>query len=206
MKHLAKNDNLQRYREKQSKVNEELVKRAIEHIQKLGGNVSFSLVSKVTYDIANATKMEKGITLAGLSKSKIYRPMIERAKLQNGFNTAKATSTAKNKLSLGDMQMSFHSLRVEVAKLKRENKILNDTLAKIQLENRTIENVDIDVLEQYDEMKQVCISITNRLLELELAYIDSEAFSLNVCAYNDVLVPSKSLQIYFKEKLDDFNN
>jgi len=206
MKQLAKNDNLQKYREKQSKVNEELVKRAIEHIQKLGGNVSFSLVSKVTYDIADATKMEKGITLAGLSKSKIYRPMIEKAKLQNGLNTAKSKSTVKNNISLGDMQMSFHSLRVEVAKLKRENKILHETLAKVQLENRTIENVDIDILEKYNEMKQICISITNRLMELELAYIDTEALSLNVYAYNDVLVPSHSLQIYFQEKLDEINN
>lgn len=206
MKQLAKNDNLQKYRSEQAKINESLVQRAIEHIQNLGGHVNFSLVSKVTYDIADATKMEKGITLAGLSKSKIYRPMIERAKLQNGIYDAVPKNANKSNVSIGDMQMSFHSLRVEVAKLKRENKILRETLEKVQIENQKIQNIDVDVLNRYDEMKQICISMTNRLLELELAYIDIEKLTLNVCAYNDILVPKESLKVYFEEKLYASNN
>ena len=95
---------------------------------------------------------------------------------------------------------------MEVAKLKRENKILNDTLSTLQLENQKVPNVEVDMLDKYDEMKQICISITNRLLELELAYIDTETMTLNVYGYNDILVPSKSLKIYFKEKLDDIND
>ena len=196
-----KNDNLSKYRKRQQEQNQALVQRAIEHIQQLNGDVNFSLVSKVTYDIADATKGEKGISLAGLSKNKIYRSMIEKAKLSNGVNTDNLKNSAKSRVSIGDMQMSFHAIRVENAKLKMENKVLSERLKEINAPVQELGNIDMNIMKQYDEMKQVCSSLVSRLLELELAYIDNEKKTLNIAIYDEVILQKQSLELFYQKEL-----
>lgn len=196
-----KNDNLSKYRERQQEQNQALVQRAIEHIQQLNGDVNFSLVSKVTYDIADATKGEKGISLAGLSKNKIYRSMIEKAKLSNGVNSDNLKNSAKSRVSIGDMQMSFHAIRVENAKLKMENKVLSERLKEINAPVQELGNIDMNIMKQYDEMKQVCSSLVSRLLELELAYIDNEKKTLNIAIYDEVILQKQSLELFYQKEL-----
>lgn len=196
-----KNDNLAKYRERQQEQNQALVQRAIEHIQQLNGDVNFSLVSKVTYDIADATKGEKGISLAGLSKNKIYRSMIEKAKLSNGVNSDNLKNSAKSRVSIGDMQMSFHAIRVENAKLKMENKVLSERLKEINAPVQELGNIDMNIMKQYDEMKQVCSSLVSRLLELELAYIDNEKKTLNIAIYDEVILQKQSLELFYQKEL-----
>jgi hypothetical protein len=72
-----KNNNLAEYRAFQEEKNKELVLKSIKYIKSLNGIINFSTVSQVTYDIADPLKNEKGLTLAGLSKNKLYRSLIE---------------------------------------------------------------------------------------------------------------------------------
>ncbi len=206
MPKIQKNDNLSKFREQQQSQNQALVQRAIEHIQRLNGDVNFSLVSKVTYDIADATKGEKGISLAGISKSKIYRPMIEKAKLNKGVNGTNLQNIAKNKVSVGDMQMSFHSIRVENAKLKMENKVLSKQLKEVSAPIQEIGNIDVNIMNQYEEMKQICSSLVSRLLELELVYINSEKMTLNIAVYDEVIIQKQSLLLFYEKELHAIKN
>jgi regulator of replication initiation timing len=206
MSKVQKNDNLSKFREQQRSQNTVLVQRAIEHIQRLNGDVNFSLVSRVTYDIADATKGETGISLAGISKSKIYRPMIEKAKLSNGVNTTNLQNSVKSRVSVGDMQMSFHAIRVENAKLKMENKILSKQLKEISAPVQELGNIDMNIMKQYDEMKQICSSLVSRLLELELVYIDSENATLNVAIYDEVILQKQSLMLFYEKELHAIKN
>ena len=73
-----KNNNLAEYRAFQEEKNKELVLKSIKYIKSLNGIINFSTVSQVTYDIADPLKNEKGLTLAGLSKNKLYRSLIDR--------------------------------------------------------------------------------------------------------------------------------
>ena len=205
MSKLQKNNNLEKYREQQKSKNESLVQRAIEHIQKLNGDVSFSLVSKVSYDIADATKEERGISLAGISKSKTYRPMIEKAKLANGTNITHVKNPS-NKISVGDMQISFHSLRIDNAKLKMENKILTQQLKVLDTPREELGNIDVNIMNQYNEIKQICASLVSRLLELELTYIDREKTTLNVAIYDEVILQKQSLELFYEKELHALKN
>ena len=206
MPKVQKNDNLSKYREIQQSQNKALVQRAIEHIQQLNGDVNFSLVSKVTYDIADASKGEKGISLAGLSKSKIYRPMIEKAKMSNGVNADNLKNSTKSRVSIGDMQMSFHAMRVENAKLKMENKILSQRVKEIDAPVQELDNIDMNIMKQYEKMKQICASLVSRLLELELTYIDSEKETLNVAMYDEVILQKQSLELFYQKELHAIKN
>jgi len=206
MPKAQKNDNLSKFREQQQTINEALIQRAIEHIQKLDGNVNFSLVSKVSYDLADPTKGETGISLAGISKSKIYRPMIEKAKLSNGLNKETVKNSIKGRISVGDMQMSFHSMRVENAKLKMENKILAQQLKEVESPRQELGNIDLNIMKQYDEMKQICSSLVSRLLELELVYIDNERTTLNVVIYDEIILQEQSLQLFYEKELHAIKN
>ena len=198
----SKNNNLSEYRKSQQIKNEALVQRAIDHIHKLGGEISLSQVSNVTYDIADSLKGEKGITLAGLSKSAIYRPMIEKAKLQSAPVTQNRV-TSKSKTSVGDMQMSFHALRVDNAKLKAENRLLSETLKKTKVPELEMGNIQNNILTQHQEIKKIAVSLVSRLLELELAYIDAEQSTLNVSVYDEVLVPREALKLFFTAEINN---
>ena len=202
MSKSPKNNNLDKYRERQGAINEALVKRAIDYIKELKGEINFSSVSKVTYDIADVQKGEEGITLAGISKSIVYRPMVEKAKAASSLGVSEESSSIKS-LSVGDMQMSFHSLRVQNAKLKMENKVLSQSLKETEAPKQEIGNIQEDVIKQWEEMKQVSSSLVSRLMELELAYIDTKNATLNVTVYDEVIVSSKALKLFYEKELNE---
>ena len=52
-------NNLKEYKRKQQEINAKLVQRAIDHILRIGGNLSVNNVSRTTYEIANPEKGEK---------------------------------------------------------------------------------------------------------------------------------------------------
>lgn len=206
MAKIQKNDNLQKYRQRQAEINTALVQKAIEHIRKLGGEINFSLVSKVTYDIADATKGEKGLSLAGLSKNKLYRSMIEKAKYANDIDKKSIKHNVQGKISVGDMQMSFHSLRMENAKLKAENKILSKQLQEMEIPRQEIGSIDMRIMKRYETMKNVCASLVSRLLELELVYIDKEKETLNLAIYDETVMQSEALKTIYQKELDGIKN
>jgi hypothetical protein len=206
MTKVKKNNNLENYRTKQTQINKNLILKAIKHIRSLNGDINFSLVSQVTYDIANIEDGEKGISLAGISKSKVYRPLIEEAILANNKSDNKLISNTNTKISVGDIQLKTHALRIQNINLKKENKILKSTLQDIKLPKQEVGNINENILKQYENILDICSSLTSRLLELELAYIDIESSTLNVSMYGDVLVPKESLELYYKEKLDEIKS
>jgi len=61
MKKKPKNDNLKKHQTALVERNTALVKRAIEHIKRVDGEISMSIVSKVTYEIADRENGEKGV-------------------------------------------------------------------------------------------------------------------------------------------------
>jgi len=119
-----KNDNLERHRKESLEGNEELVRRAVSHILDIGGEPNFSLVSRVTQDIADRENGEKGLTAAALSKNRTYREIIQRAKEVASREKGNDPPRKGGGLSEGDMRMALYQLRVENASLKRENRIL----------------------------------------------------------------------------------
>lgn len=204
---VAKNDNLTKYREKSNQQNEMLIQRAIEHIASVGGDITFSTVSKVTYDIADYTKGEKGLTLPAISKSKIYRPMIEKAQASNMIvNPKQKVKAIGGKYSVGDMQLVLHELRVDNAKLKIENKILAMQIKAVQIPIQGVGNIEESVIKKADEIKGVAHSMVNRLLELELAYLDTTSLTLNVALYDEVIVSYEALQLFYKKELDEIKS
>lgn len=194
----AKNDNLITYRKKQRTQNEQLINRAIEHILKLNGDVSFSMVSKVTYDIANAEAGEDGISLAGISKNKLYRGMVEKAKASHSLKTNQTERSIKS-LSVGDIQMSMHSLRIELAKLKKENRVLSQMLEIKEPKKELIEGVPSHLIERAKELRKAGKNMIERLLELELVYIDKQAQTLCVAMYGDVVIPNGAFGLFFEK-------
>ena len=57
----GKNDNLQKHRSEMMERNRLLIARAIEHIFDLGGKITMSAVARVTHDLADPEKGEKGL-------------------------------------------------------------------------------------------------------------------------------------------------
>jgi hypothetical protein len=202
----SKNDNLIVYKNKLQKKNEQLVIRAIEHIKSLNGDINFSLVSQVTYDIANSMNDEKGISLAGLSKSKIYRPLIENAQLSHNGKIGAKSSLSNADLSVGDIKLQIHGFRVQLLNLKQENKILSNQLQALDSPTQKSASIDENMLKKYKYFADVCSNLIRRLLELEIAYIDLDKVTLNVQMFDDVILTREALEMLYKDGLNELRN
>lgn len=204
MKNKQKNDNLSKYKESLQQRNKALIQRAISHIKKLGGEISMSNVSKVTYEIADIKEKEKGITLAGISKNPMYRALIDQAssedRRQQGFQNIRGRA---KRYSDGDIRMLLHTMRVENTELKRTNKILAHQLKEKENVIETSEPIEETLIIQYNEIRNTARAMVNRLRELELAYIDANTKTLRVMHYEEIIVPSEALELFYKKELDD---
>lgn len=207
-----KNNNLAEYRAFQEEKNKELVLKSIKYIKSLNGIINFSTVSQVTYDIADPLKNEKGLTLAGLSKNKLYRSLIEKAKLSQNIdinlklNRSFYENSSNSNMTVADIKLQLHELRVKNVNLKRENKILSEQMKTLSSTPNTVETVSDDMLKKYKFLYQICSNLISRLLELEVAYIDLERTTLNVQIYDDVILQKESLDILYKDKLNELKN
>ncbi len=201
--HKPKNDNLLKHRELLQKRNTALVKRAIEHIRKLDGNITMSMVSKVTYEIAKIEDGEKGITLAGISTSSIYRALVEEAKANSEMKQTSINGTRAKHYSDGDIRMMLHALRVENEDLKRTNKILSQQLKEETNDIAYTEPIKDTLIKEYNQIKNAARSMVSRLCELELTYIDTNTETLRILHYEEMIVPSDALNLFYKKELDD---
>ncbi len=201
-----KNENLNIFRQRQQEQNKALVAKAIKHIEQLNGVINYSTVSKVTYDVADSLKGEKGLTLAGVSTSEIYRDMVNKAKVAQGSKKGVINAASKQTLSIGDIQMNFHALRIKNTELKQQLKILEKKLLSIEKPVQTMDNINEDILKKYEQFNQICNSLVSRLLELELAYIDLDTNTLNVAIYDEVILKKEALEFFYKDKLDELRN
>lgn len=201
--HKPKNDNLLKHRELLQKRNTALVKRAIEHIRKLDGNITMSMVSKVTYEIAKIENGEKGITLAGISTSSIYRALVEEAKANSEMKQSSINGTRAKHYSDGDIRMMLHALRVENEDLKRTNRILSQQLKEETNDIAYTEPIKDTLIKEYNQIKNAARSMVSRLCELELTYIDTNTETLRILHYEEMIVPSDALKLFYKKELDD---
>jgi len=207
-----KNNNLAEYRAFQEEKNKELVLKSIKYIKSLNGIINFSTVSQVTYDIADPLKNEKGLTLAGLSKNKLYRSLIEKAKLSQNIdinlksNRSFYENSSNSNMTVADIKLQLHELRVKNVNLKMENKILSEQMKTLSSAPNTIEPVSDDMLKKYKFLYQICSNLISRLLELDVAYIDLERTTLNVQIYDDVILQKEALEILYKDKLNELKN
>ena len=207
-----KNNNLAEYRAFQKEKNKELVLKSIKYIKSLNGIINFSTVSQVTYDIADPLKNEKGLTLAGLSKNKLYRSLIEKAKLSQNIdinlksNRGFYENSSNSNMTVADIKLQLHELRVKNVNLKMENKILSEQMKTLSSTVSTVEPVSDDMLKKYKFLYQICSNLISRLLELDVAYIDLERTTLNVQIYDDVILQKEALEILYKDKLNELKN
>lgn len=207
-----KNNNLAEYRAFQEEKNKELVLKSIKYIKSLNGIINFSTVSQVTYDIADPLKNEKGLTLAGLSKNKLYRSLIEKAKLSQNIdinlksNKGFYENSSNSNMTVADIKLQLHELRVKNVNLKMENKILSEQMKTLSSTVSTVEPVSDDMLKKYKFLYQICSNLISRLLELDVAYIDLERTTLNVQIYDDVILQKEALEILYKDKLNELKN
>lgn len=207
-----KNNNLAEYRAFQEEKNKELVLKSIKYIKSLNGIINFSTVSQVTYDIADPLKNEKGLTLAGLSKNKLYRSLIEKAKLSQNIdinlksNKSFYENSSNSNMTVADIKLQLHELRVKNVNLKMENKILSEQMKTLSSTVSTVEPVSDDMLKKYKFLYQICSNLISRLLELDVAYIDLERTTLNVQIYDDVILQKEALEILYKDKLNELKN
>ena len=207
-----KNNNLAEYRAFQEEKNKELVLKSIKYIKSLNGIINFSTVSQVTYDIADPLKNEKGLTLAGLSKNKLYRSLIEKAKLSQNIdinlksNRGFYENSSNSNMTVADIKLQLHELRVKNVNLKMENKILSEQMKTLSSTVNTVEPVSDDMLKKYKFLYQICSNLISRLLELDVAYIDLERTTLNVQIYDDVILQKEALEILYKDKLNELKN
>ncbi|MDY0193393.1 MAG: hypothetical protein RBR93_07690 [Aliarcobacter butzleri] len=208
-----KNNNLAEYRAVQEEKNKELVLKSIKYIESLNGIINFSTVSQVTYDIADPLKNEKGLTLAGLSKNKLYRSLIEKAKLSQNIdinlksNKNFYESSSNSNMTVADIKLQLHELRVKNVNLKMENKILSEQMKTLSSSvSHPVETVSEDMLKKYKYLYQICSNLIGRLLELDVAYIDLEQSTLNVQMYDDVILQKEALEILYKDKLNELRN
>jgi len=203
-KREAKNNNLAQYRERMGERNEALVRRAIKHIANLDGAITFSSVSKVTYEIANHEEGEKGLTLPAISTSKIYRPIVEEAQVPKSTSSQNISSVSR--ISIGDMQIKLYTLRTENEKLKRDKKILVEKMKEIEVPIPEIGSVDESIFKRYEEIRMVSKSLVDRLLELEIVYIDTNSFTLNVQMFDEIIVTNEALNLFYKKELNELQN
>ncbi|WP_323591840.1 hypothetical protein [Aliarcobacter butzleri] len=207
-----KNNNLAEYRAFQEEKNKELVLKSIKYIKSLNGIINFSTVSQVTYDIADPLKNEKGLTLAGLSKNKLYRSLIEKAKLSQNIDINLKSyrgfyeNSSNSNMTVADIKLQLHELRVKNVNLKMENKILSEQMKTLSSTVSTVEPVSDDMLKKYKFLYQICSNLISRLLELDVAYIDLERTTLNVQIYDDVILQKEALEILYKDKLNELKN
>jgi len=199
----SKNNNLDKYREKRTKINTNLIKSAISHIQKLSGEVTFSSVSDVTYDLADMSKDEKGLTLSAITQNTLYRALVEDASEQQAFH--KITPIKKNR-SLGDINLMMHSFRVENQQLKREIKTLELKLREVNTDVQTIEPIRDEIIMMNEQLKDIAKSMVNQLCNLEIAYIDLENRNLVLALYGETIVHNEALQIFYKKELNEIKN
>ncbi len=199
----SKNNNFDKHREKMQGVYTELIQKTIAHIENLKGEITMSAVSRVSYEIADKEKSEKGITLAGISKNPEYRALVERAKANQELHDPQDRRAIKAKyLSEGDIRMMVHVLRTENFELKRKNKVLEQQLRDTPDEIEIIAPIEDKIIAAHNTMLNTIRTLTNRLCELELTYIDATNKTLNVTHYGDVVVPTEALKLYYEKELN----
>ena len=190
-----KNNSLKEYKQKQLKTNSKLVQRAIDYLKKVGGTISINSVSRTTYEIANPENGEKGLTPAALSKNKLYKNMILRAK-------AELTNYKPNNIhhmSFGDLELKLYQERQKNEELKIKIKILEDQLASISLIDKSFPNTSslkedcLDIKEENKLLKALLKGVISTLAKIDL--IENVDGDIKISVYGGTLLKKEHLKL-----------
>ena len=187
-------NNLKEYKQKQLETNKNLVQRAIEHLKKIGGNINITSVSRTTKEIADAAKGEKGLTAAALSKNKLYKTMILKAKAE----TIKIDEKCPTGLSLGDLELKLYQERQKNEELKIKIKILEDQLSKISLINQSQPKEEkngyyqdcIELREENKHLRSLLKGVIYTLSKLEI--VENVDGDIKVSLYGTTLIDKEN--------------
>ncbi len=189
-----KRNNLKEYKRKQQEINAKLVQRAIEHIKKLGGNLSVNNVSRTTYEIANPDKGEKGLTPAAISKNQLYKTMLLKAKAEKNNYTQDNTKL----MTIGDLEVKLYQEKVKNKELSIKIKILEDQLSKISLvekqnsRSKSLEQDCMDIREENKHLKSLLKGIISTLAKLDMVeMVDGD---IRISLYDVVLLNKENLK------------
>ena len=196
-----KRDNLKSYREDKVKHNTELLKRAIDHIKKYGGDISMSTVSNVTYDIAK--EGEKGLSIPAISKNKLYRALVQEA--QNSVSDKKGSMKDKDLSSktLKDMSQAeliaeIYKLRVLTLQIQKELTVLKDIIAEYK----------INAPQKYEKSTpdKECIFALQHALQVllgqDILYIEDETFDVKLAAFGTLVLKGSIYKKFYNDKVD----
>jgi len=189
-----KNNSLKEYKQKQLKTNSKLVQRAIDYLKKVGGTISINSVSRTTYEIANPENNEKGLTPAALSKNKLYKNMILRAKAE--LTNYKPNNT--HYMSFGDLELKLYQERQKNEELKLKIKILEDQLASISLIEKSSSNIPsleedcLDIKEENKLLKALLKGVISTLAKIDL--IENVDGDIKISVYGGILLKKEHLK------------
>ena len=193
-----KNNNLKEYKRKQQETNSKLVQRAIDYLKKVGGTISINSVSRTTYEIANSENGEKGLTPAALSKNKLYKNMILRAKAE--LTNYKPNNT--NHMSFGDLELKLYQERQKNEELKIKIKILEEQLANISLIEKSsinkpsMEEDCLEIKEKNKYLKSLLKGVISTLAKLEI--VESIDGDIKISLYGTTLLKKEHLKLIDK--------
>jgi len=188
-------NNLQEYKRQQQEKNAKLVQRAIDYLKKVGANITVNSVSRTTYEIANPEKEEKGLTPAAISKNKLYKNMLLKAKAE--INNCKINNP--NNMSLGDLQLQLYQTRQKNEELKIQLKILKDQLSNISLIEQKSPNYSgmqeecLDIKEENKHLKSLLKGVISTLAKADL--IENVDGDIKVSIYGGILLDKENLKI-----------
>jgi len=183
--------NLNAYRQKQLETNLALVERSIDKLKELEADISFTSVSKMSFDIAKVEKGEKGLTVAAISKNETYSTLVNKAKAESAQSQTRQTSQHKH-LSEAEIALEIYRLKSELAKLKHENKILKHTLANIETdEYPPMKLSSQDVSTEINELNIAMEGILGVLSLRKLIDIDRAAQTVKLRAFKDTLIDQR---------------
>jgi hypothetical protein len=170
----------------------------------LSGEVTYSAVSKVSYEIADIQTGEKGLTLAAVSKNPIYRSLVDQAKAGQSVKDTRPRGVGH--YSQGDMGLMIHALRVENARIRQENKILSLKLKELPNVIERVEPISDAIIAKGNALMGIARSMVNRLCELEIAYIDTRTNSLVLAVFKDTILQEAALRLFYEKELNDIQS
>lgn len=190
-------DNLKKYRNERVEINTKLIKKAIDNIISMSGELSANNVSRTTYLVADSKINEKGISPSAISKNKIYKSLIQEAIVRK--KTSKGSFDYKTD---GDIRIELFQIRVEKEKLIKENLLLKGLLKKYGGDSTLAEISQYQEIEKIELIKQATKGLVNRLFELELAEYNASTGELVLAQLHDVLLSSTGYKLIIGDEND----
>ncbi len=116
------------------KANDLLIEKAINLINKTGGNLSQANISKITKEI---DPKKKGISPSGISRNKKHKDKILLAQLEKNNNIQKLSKKDLEELEISEIHAKLFLCRMELEQVKQMNKALEEEIKYVKVKKKT---------------------------------------------------------------------